>query len=113
MSEELQKAVNDHDYRLSSLDKSTDKVLAGIDRLTDAMNNQATQFAVYASKHDTVSAELSTVKAKLDLHGETLAAIKPVVDGVRGLVWKVVTAALIGGTGVAAVIVALLNYGNN
>jgi|GEM_PF-2770355 len=113
MSEELQKTVNDHQYRISSLEEGTTKVLTSLDRLTDAMNNQATQFAVYASKHDTVSAELSSVKNKLDVHSETIAAMKPVVDGVRGLIWKVVTAALLGGTGVAAVIVALLNYGSN
>lgn len=112
MSEELHNRVKDHDYRLSSLEDGTSKVLNALDKLTDAMNNQATQFAVYASKHDTVSAELNTVKAEMKAHGETLAAIKPVVDGVRGLIWKVVAAALIGGTGVATVIVALLNYGS-
>ena len=111
MTVELERKVNEHEHRISSQEQSTSEVIQALKDLTSAMNNQATQFAVYASKHDTVSAEIASMKTKLDSHGETIAAMKPVVDGVRGLVWKVVAGALMGGTGVAAVIVAVFGKG--
>ena len=107
MTAELEKKVNEHEHRISSQEQSTSEVIQALKDLTSAMNNQATQFAVYASKHDTSAAEMAAMKTKLDSHSETIAAMRPVVDGVRGLVWKVVGGALIGGTGVAAVIVAV------
>ncbi len=107
MTAELEKKVNEHEHRISTQEQSTSEVIQALKDLTGAMNNQATQFAVYASKHDTVSAQLSAQGAKIDRHSEAIAAMKPVVDGVRGLVWKVVAGAIVGGSGVAAVIVAV------
>lgn len=106
MSAELEKKVNEHEYRISSQEKSTTEVIDALKDLTGAMNNQATQFAVYASQHDTAMTEIRAMKLKQEAQSECMAAMKPVVDGVRGLVWKVVAGALMGGCGVAAVLVA-------
>lgn len=110
MSEELHNQVNEHQLRIATLEETTKEVLQSLKDSTDAMNQLTTQFAVYASKHDTVSAELTTIRTKQDLHGEKIAAMLPVVDGLRGLVWKVVGAALVGGLGVGGVITAMVTY---
>lgn len=109
MSDEINSKINEHNFRIGALEENSQRMIDAMRELTDAINKQTTQFAVYASKHDDVSAELKAVKAKIDGHGLELAAMKPIVEGVRGLVWKVVAGALLGGSGVAAVIVASIS----
>ena len=108
MSDDINNKISEHNFRIGALEENSQKMIDAMSALTDAINKQTTQFAVYASKHDDVSAELKMVKAKIDGHGLDLAAIKPIVEGVRGLVWKVVTAAVLGGSGVAAAIIAMI-----
>lgn len=111
MSIEIERKLSEHEHRIASQEQSTSEVIEALKDLTNAMNNQATQFAVYASRHDTVSAQIKSIDTKVDLHSESIAAMKPVVDGVRGLVWKVMAGSILGGTGVAAVIVAIFGAG--
>ena len=108
---DISQKIERHAYEIDTLKDSVGKVLDSVNKLTDAMNNQATQFAVYAAKHDTVAVELDSLRKDVNRHSNELAAMKPVVDGVRGLVWKVIGASIMGGTGVAALIAAITKLG--
>lgn len=107
MSAQIEAELANHRQEIDGMKDTLNRTLTSLDKNTEAMSALTTQFAVYASKHDTVEQELSSIRTKQDLHSEHIAAMRPVVDGVRGLVWKVVAGSLIGGSGVAAVIVAI------
>lgn len=104
MSAELEKKVNEHEYRIASQEQSTAEVIQALKDLTSAMNNQATQFAVYTSMHDTVQQEQNQLKSEVKQMAQDIAVMKPTVTNVNGLVWKVVGACLLGGGGIAAVL---------
>ncbi len=44
------------------------------------------------------------MREKQDAHSEDLAAMKPFIESLRGLVWRIVGSALLGGTGVAVLV---------
>lgn len=115
MSNDLNDKLIHHDHRLSIVEQNTASVLGKLDKLTEAMYEQATQFGIFASKHDTIGEEVKTVKEevaqlnrKLQKHSEDIASIKPVTDAVRGLAWKIITGSILGGSGVAAIIAAFM-----
>lgn len=106
--EEIREKVNQHDMEISAIKESVGRTLNSLDENTRAMNALTNQFAGYAVSHERAQQDIISLSKKIDTHSEAIAAMKPVVDGVRGLVWKVVAASLLGGTGVATLIVALL-----
>ena len=46
--------------------------------------------------------EVKGIRDTQVMHGEDIAAMRPVVDGMRGLVWKLAASVLLGAGGVAA-----------
>lgn len=62
-------------------------------------------------KYDIVFVEINFMKIKIDMYGEIIVVMKFVVDGVCGLVWKVVVGVLMGGIGVVVVIVVVFGKG--
>lgn len=103
----LHQAVQEHRYELDTLKDTVAKVLLSIDNNTMAQHAMTTQFAVYVSKHDTTEQGLKTLHNKTDIHAGKIAAMEPVVEGVRGLVWKIMAASL-GGGGVVAAVATIL-----
>lgn len=108
MNAEIKETIQEHRYEIDTLKDSLGKVLNSLDELTKAMNAQATQFAVFASKHDTVSVELTEVKKEIKVQAEYIASTRPFVESLRGLVWKIVASSVMGGTGVGVIIVAII-----
>jgi hypothetical protein len=104
----LQQQVQEHRYEIDTLKETVGKVLASLDNNTTAQTMMATQFAVYAEKHDTSAEKLRSIEVKLSRHGEHIAAMRPVVDGIRGLVGKIVFASLASG-GLVAIMITFLN----
>ncbi len=104
MSADLEKKVSEHEYRITTQEQSTAEVIQALKDLTSAMHNQATQFAVYTSMHDTVQQEQNQLKAEVKQLSQDVAVMKPTVTNINGLVWKVVGSCLIGGAGIAAII---------
>ena len=107
---DLQQQVHEHRYEIDTLKETVGKVLVSLDNNTEAQRLMATQFAIYAERHDNSAEKLRRVDAKLTLHGEQISAMAPVVEGIRGLVGRLVFASLVSG-GLVAAIVALLPKG--
>ena len=105
--QQIQQQMQEHRYEIDTLKETVSKVLISIDNNTAAQQAMTTQFAVYVSKHDTTEAGLKALHAKSDLQAIHIAEMKPVVDGLRGLVWKIVFAS-IGGGGVIASLATVL-----
>ena len=108
----LKDTIREHRYEIDTLKNTFNKMLSSMDSLTESINSQTTQFAVFAEKHDTVIEEQKELKRDVKLHSQDIAAMKPIVEGVRGLVWKVVTASVMGGVGVAGLATAVLSMVN-
>jgi len=107
MLDELNKKIAVQESEIHTIKALATGAITSIDKLTEAVNEQIKQFAVYAEKHDRVSEELKDVKTEVLDHGKAIAAMQPVVDGIRGLVWKVIFASVTGGTGVAVIVAAI------
>lgn len=108
--EQMKETINEHRYEIESLKEAVSTVLGSLKDLTEAINKMSTQFAVYAEKHDMAHQEVVAMRKDVTEHGKELASMKPVVDGVRGLLWKLVLGTLAGGTGIAAIIVAAVTH---
>ena len=70
---------------------------------THAMTGLTTQFAVYTEKHDHTDKALQALVASqtrihesVGKHSIAIAEMKPTVESVRGLVWKVLTSLVLG-----------------
>ena len=81
---------------------------------THAMRDLTTQFAVYTEKHDHTERSLKSlvdsqtrIHESITAHSIEIAQMKPTVESVRGLVWKVITSILLGMGGLGVVVAAL------
>lgn len=108
MNADITAKVEDHGQRLTVMETNMSSLIPVLEENTRSNNELAKQFAVYASKHDTIEQDVKDVKEQLKDHGEQIAAMRPTVESVRGLVWKVVSASLVGGGGVAAILAAVI-----
>ena len=82
---------------------------------TIAMRDLTTQFAVYTEKHDNTDRTMQTLISSqtrmhesINAHPISIAEMKPTVDSVRGLVWKVLTSLVLGMSGIGFLISALI-----
>jgi len=82
---------------------------------TNAMRDLTTQFAVYTEKHDNTDKTMQSLINKqtrihdvLDKHSIAIAEMKPTVESVRGLVWKVLTSLILGMGGITLVVSTLI-----
>ncbi len=99
---DLHAKVESHDKRLSLMEDNTNRTNASLEANTKAVGQLVTQLAVYISKHDSIEDEVKGIRDTQVMHGEDIAAMRPVVDGMRGLVWKLAASVLLGAGGVAA-----------
>ena len=82
---------------------------------THAMTALTTQFAVYTEKHDNTEKSLHALVASqtriqdsINKHSVSIAEMKPTVDSVRGLVWRVITAIILGMGGLGVLVAELI-----
>ena len=104
----IERQVQEQGYEINTLKDSLSGLVNSLQANTEAMTKLSQNFAVYASKHDANSEDIKTLQEKSTQHGEDIAAMKPVVDATRGLVWKIVTASFSGMIAVAGVVVAIM-----
>lgn len=114
MSDQLEKRLDDHDYEIRELRSNIKDLVGVVKESTQSMNNLAQQFAVYTAKHDSIQEDLKEVKetqketsAIVQLHSQEFAAMRPVVDGLSGIVWKIVGAFILASGGVATAVVSM------
>jgi len=81
---------------------------------THAMRDLTTQFAVYTEKHDNTDKAMQSlvssqtrIHQSINEHAIAIAQMKPTVESVRGLVWKVITSILLGIGGLAFIVAAI------
>ena len=82
---------------------------------TMAMRDLTTQFAVYTEKHDNTDRTMQSLIASHEMmhksinsHSVSIAEMRPTVESVRGLVWKVLTSLVLGMSGIGFLISALI-----
>lgn len=102
--ENASQKLNDQEKRISMLEHTLEKGFEAIKDHTKAVNELSAQFAVYAFRHDKIEQDVREQEKEQRLHSKEIAAMKPVVDGLRTLVWRMIAASLTGG--VAAVAIA-------
>lgn len=120
MSENLEKRLDDHDYEIRELRSNIKDLVSVVKESTQSMNNLAQQFAVYTAKHDNIQEDLKEVKEAqkeastiIQLHSQEFAAIRPLIEGLRGIFWKIISSFILAGGGVAAVVTALTSGTNS
>ncbi len=102
---DLHEKTESLERRLSLMEDGTNRTNTNLEQNTKAVNELVTQLAVYISKHEAIEEEIKTIRSTQIEHGQSIAAMSPVVEGMRGLMWKIVGATLLGGGGIAAVII--------
>ena len=82
---------------------------------TGAMRNLTTQFAVYTEKHDNTDKTMQSlinsqirIHESLNSHSISIAEMKPTVESVRGLVWKVLTSLILGMGGIGFLVSTII-----
>lgn len=114
MSDPLEKRVDNHEYDIRELRSNIKDLVSVVKESTQSMNNLAQQFAVYTAKHDNIQEDMKELKeaqkeisAVVQLHSQEFAAISPLIEGLRGIFWKIISSFILAGGGVAAVVTAL------
>ena len=90
------------------LEHTLEKGFEAIKDHTKAVNELSAQFAVYAFRHDKIEQDVREQEKEQRVHSKEIAAMKPVVDGLRGVIWKMVGASLVGGGAAVAIAAALV-----
>lgn len=104
MSAEITQKLATQESRIQFLENSVSSMVEALKENTASNRELITKFAVYSEKHDSVEVDVARIRDKIDKHSEDLAAINPFINSLRGVVWKIVTASVLGGTGVAALL---------
>lgn len=114
MSDDVGKRLDDHDYEIRELRSNIKDLVSVVKESTQSMNNLAQQFAVYTAKHDNIQEDLKEVKdsfkevsAIVQLHSQEFAAISPLIEGLRGIFWKIISSFILAGGGVAGLVAFL------
>lgn len=116
MNQEIEKKIQRHDTDIELLKNNFDRVVSSLDSNTRQSQELTKTLTVYITKHDGLenrmkelqAANTSVVSMQLD-HSNKIAEMKPVVDNLRGFVWKVASVVLLGGGGLAAIATALMS----
>lgn len=116
MSTELAQKIEKHEIKIGVLEHSFTEVVESLKDNTKSNHELIKTLAIYTTKHDGLEnrmkelqiAQANTINIQLE-HSNHIAAMKPVVDNLRGFIWKVASVVLLGGGGVAAVVTALIS----
>ena len=107
-NDEMQNEIRRQGKEIEDLKSSVNVMVMSVNALTEAIAEQNTQMAVYIAKHEHVDGDLKVVRAEVKAHGLHIAEMKPTVDSMRTLAWKVLGSSLLSG-GVVAAVIAVLN----
>jgi mevalonate pyrophosphate decarboxylase len=82
---------------------------------TEAMQGLTTQLSVYCERSEHSKEKITEIKVDINKiqdvthrQGLDIAAMKPTVNALRGIMWKITGATIIGGGGLAALIVGFI-----
>lgn len=114
MTPELAKKIEKHDVEIEVLKHSFDKVVSSIDENTKSNHELIKTLAIYTTKHDGLESRMeelrivqtNIVSSQID-HSNKIAEMKPTVDALKNLVWKLATATVLAGGGLATIIITL------
>jgi len=116
--EEIKQTLVSHSEKITQLEDSTEKVLNKFDTLVDSMNELTVTIAVSNEKHDNYQQEakeyrktISELTKIVNLNTRDIAEMKPTVSSVRGLMWKVIGALMLGMGGSSFLAAALIKSG--
>lgn len=113
MSADLERRIDRHEYEIETLKNGISEAVTAMRDVTKSVDSLASAFSVYTAKHDNLDSTIIEIKqAQIEMirtqvqHGNDISAIKPVADAMRGLVWKIMGAVILGG-GVATLIASI------
>jgi mevalonate pyrophosphate decarboxylase len=79
---------------------------------TEAMQSLTTQLSVYCERSEHSKEKITEIKTDISKiqdvthqHGLDIASMIPTVTALRGIMWKITTATILGGSGLAVIIV--------
>tara|TARA_R110000851_G_scaffold268528_1_gene421251 strand:- start:98 stop:454 length:357 start_codon:yes stop_codon:yes gene_type:complete len=82
-------------------------------KATEATRELTTQLSVYCERSEhsrekvtEIKQDIAKIQQETHRQGLDIAAMKPTVTALRGIMWKIAGAAIVGGSGLAAVIIA-------
>lgn len=114
MNPELEKRIDRHDYEIESLKTGISSATEAMLKVSESVDKLTNSFASYTVRHDNLDKSLAEIKLNqleltrtLVLHGQDIAAIKPVAEALRGIVWRIATSVLVAGGGVVAIIASM------
>lgn len=105
---DVEKALQEHRYEIDTLKSVHSEVVNELRDTTKAINNLATQFAVSAQKQDENAKDIDAIGKKVDQNSLKIAAMYPTYESLRGLVWKIIGALLIGMGGISAIVASII-----
>ena len=112
---ELENRVSKAEYEIDSLKTIMSDLGQSLKENTESNKHLSNTFAVYSTKHDGLEERMKEMQRSQEKilktqgeHGESIAAMKPTVDGMRGFLWKTAATVLLSGGGVVAVAAALM-----
>lgn len=104
---EIHSRLDQHHYEIETLKSGMGELITELKESTKSTNELITQFAVSNQKHDQNQKEIDELQKEAKKHGETLAAIEPVITGLRGVIWKLITAIVVA-MGASNALVAMI-----
>ena len=116
MSQEVALKVREHDIEIGILKNMMVDNSVVLKESVTATNKLTVQLGVYIANNEHTKEQVQVVKKSIEdlgvkVYANTLAVadMHPTVIALRGLMWKVTGVVLLGGGGVAAIIVAVEN----
>jgi len=117
--EEIKKTLVQHGSEINQLKDAQTNVLAGIDKLVVSIKDLTVTLAVNSEKHDHSSKEISALRKDINdqvklsqLNARQIAGMEPTVNSVRGLMWKIIGALMLGMGGSSFLAAALIKAGS-
>ena len=108
---EIHSKLKDHQFEITTLKNSTGQLVESLNNSTVAMQRLSEKFAVYVEKHDSTQKDIEYLKGSVRTHGEDLASIKPVVEAMRGIVWKIASSVILGMGSISAIVAIISKSG--
>lgn len=113
----IESRVERAEYEIDGMKSMMADVSGSLRENTEATKQLITQLTVYTTKHDGLEGQLKDVsrnitgisKTQIE-HGIAIANMKPIVDGLSGLVWKIIGAIVVSGAGLGTIMTAIMAY---
>lgn len=114
MTLEIHEKLQKHEADIGEIKLVTKQVVTALDNNTSVVTENNKLMIRYMTKHDGLEEKITRLERTQIEQGKELvekgkrdAANQPVIDAVRGIVWKIVSSVLLGGGGIAAIIIGV------